>query len=402
AEPTVAAADRALDRAARQLLGESRATASSKLAPRRSTASDAGTGTGERRSSKAVFGADDRIRTADTTVFPYNTVVFVESEFPNGVFVFASGVLVSPYTVLTSALALYDPLLGGFADSVLVVPGQTQPFEGAALVEPFGNQFGIELEVPQTWIDDGDAASSYGAVFLEEAFAGIDTFYPIAFDLVPGGTVELVGYDESPQGETVSFAQWRRTGTLIGSDELFVDHRMDDDDGAVGGPLATTGSNRRLFALNCCVAVDQNDQPISNVGVRFTSDIQGQITGWAEFEPDTGPLEGPPLFINDDRFRVVVNWRDFDGNRGAAQPVVLTDDTGYFTIFDPDNVEVVIKVLDACGFSQRYWVFAAGLTNLEIDLEVTDTDTQEVNRYDNRLGDDFQPILDTDAFATCP
>lgn len=393
--PVVSAEDRALDRGARRLLGESQKTARARLAPGRPSAT---AGDGSRLGRPLVFGADDRIRTGDTTVFPYNTVAFIESTFPDGTIAFASGVLVAPYTVLTTALALYDPLLGGFAESVLVVPGQTQTVQGADLIEPFGSQFGIEIEVPQAWIDSEDPASSYGAIFLEESFAGIGKFYPIAFDLVPGGAVELIGYDESPQGETESFAQWRRTGTLVGSDELFVDHRMDDDFGAVGAPLATTGADPRLFAINCCVAEDDT----SNVAVRLTSDIEDQITGWLEFEPVTGPLDGPPLFINDDRFRVVVNWRDFDGNTGAAQPVELTGDTGYFTIFDPDNVEVVIKVLDACAISDFYWVFAAGLTNLEIQLEVTDTQTQEVNRYSNRLGDDFQPILDTAAFDTCP
>jgi len=399
-EPTVSTEDRAVDRSARRLLGESQATARSRLAPGRGTSALGGDG--GRIGRPLVFGADDRIRTADTTVFPYNTVAFIESEFPDGTIAFASGVLVAPFTVLTTALAIYDPLLGGFAESVLVVPGQTQTAQGANLIEPYSSQFGIEVEVPQAWIDSEDPASSYGAVFLEQAFAGINTFYPIAFDLVPGGTVELIGYDEAPQGETESFAQWRRTGTLVGSDDLFVDHRMDDDFGTVGAPIATTGSNRRLFAINCCVAEDES----SNVGVRLTSDIADQITDWLEFEPSGNgngePLEGPPLFVNDDRFRVVVNYRTFKGETGAGQPEQLTDDTGYFTIFDPDNVEVVIKVLDACQVNDRYWVFAAGLTNLEITLEVTDTDTQDVNRYTNRLGEDFQPILDTDAFATCP
>lgn len=397
--PSVGEGERAFDRDALRLLGQSQRGVRVRLddRPRPQTSTDVDAA--RRLSQPLVFGADDRIRTEDTTVFPYNTSVFVESEFPDGTITFASGVLVSPYTVLTTALALYDPFLGGFATSVLVVPGQTQTAEGVLpLIEPYGNQFGIEIEVPQSWIDAEDAASSYGAIFLGQSFPGINSFYPVAFDLVPGGSVELIGYDESAQGEIESFAQWRRTGTLVGSDALFVDHRMDDDFGTVGAPLATAGSNRRLFALNCCVADDDS----SNVGLRLTSDIADQITGWIEFEPDTGPLDGPPLFVNDDRFRIVANWRDFEGTSGAAQPAMLTDDTGYFTIFDVDNVEIVIKVLDACAISGYYWVFAAGLTNLEIELEVRDTATQSVQRYSNQLGVDFQPILDTFAFETCP
>ena len=62
------------------------------------------------------------------------------------------------------------------------------------------------------------------------------------------------------------------------------------------------------------------------------------------------------------------------------------------------------KVLNACSFSgaPRFWVFAAGLTNVEVKLKVTDTETGQVREYKNPLNRPFQPIQDTDAFASCP
>jgi hypothetical protein len=108
------------------------------------------------------------------------------------------------------------------------------------------------------------------------------------------------------------------------------------------------------------------------------------------------------LCLNRDRFRVTLAWRTAEGEQGAGQAVELTLDTGYFTIFDAANVEVVIKVLDACGFNQRYWAFVAGLTDLEIDLIVEDTLTATVQRYANPAGTPFQPVNDTNAFSTCP
>jgi hypothetical protein len=65
-------------------------------------------------------------------------------------------------------------------------------------------------------------------------------------------------------------------------------------------------------------------------------------------------------------------------------------------------VEVVVKVLDACTFNQKFWVFAGGLTDVQVTLKVTDTKTGAVKTYDNPRGAAFQPILDTSAFATCP
>ena len=64
---------------------------------------------------------------------------------------------------------------------------------------------------------------------------------------------------------------------------------------------------------------------------------------------------------------------------------------------------MVTKVLDACGITYNsYWVFAAGLTNVEVTLTITDSETQQVRTYANPLGVPFQPIQDTSAFPDLP
>jgi len=102
------------------------------------------------------------------------------------------------------------------------------------------------------------------------------------------------------------------------------------------------------------------------------------------------------------RFRVEASWRRPNGSTGPGRAVRLTPDTSYFWFFSPSNVEVVVKVLDACRTgSPRFWVFAGGLTNVEVLLRVTDTATGEVGEYFNPMRTAFQPIQDTEAFATC-
>ncbi|MDQ6801997.1 MAG: hypothetical protein M3041_14310 [Acidobacteriota bacterium] len=109
------------------------------------------------------------------------------------------------------------------------------------------------------------------------------------------------------------------------------------------------------------------------------------------------------LCLNAGRFQVNANWRTSDGTTGRGQAVTLTDDSGYFWFFGPNNVEVVVKALNACSSPlPRYWVFAAGLTDVQVDLTVTDTRSGTVKVYSNPLGRPFQPIQDTGAFATCP
>ncbi len=109
------------------------------------------------------------------------------------------------------------------------------------------------------------------------------------------------------------------------------------------------------------------------------------------------------LCLNGGRFAVEAQWSTIQATAGAGIAVPLTDDTGYFTFFSAENVEVVVKVLDGCfpPFN-HYWVFASGLTNVEVELTVTDTQTGEVVTYFNPQLTPFQPIQDTQAFDTCP
>ena len=108
------------------------------------------------------------------------------------------------------------------------------------------------------------------------------------------------------------------------------------------------------------------------------------------------------LCLQDDRFKVTATFETPQGDSGTAEADEITGDTGYFTFFNPDNVEVVIKVLNGCPVNGNYWVFAGGLTNVEVDIEVCDTQEGVLATYRNPLRTQFQPIQDTGAFETCP
>ena len=73
------------------------------------------------------------------------------------------------------------------------------------------------------------------------------------------------------------------------------------------------------------------------------------------------------LCLNGGRFEVEVGWTTPQGQSGAGQAVTLTGDTGYFWFFSANNVEVVVKVVDGRAFNSRFWVFAGGLTNVNVD-----------------------------------
>jgi len=103
------------------------------------------------------------------------------------------------------------------------------------------------------------------------------------------------------------------------------------------------------------------------------------------------------------RFRVGVTWRDFDGHQGVGRTEPYpSDDSGLVWFFDPQNHELLLKMVDGCGYNGRYWVFAAATTNVEYDLVVTDTTNGATVTYHNPLGQPAATVTDIEALTGCP
>jgi Fibronectin type III domain len=119
--------------------------------------------------------------------------------------------------------------------------------------------------------------------------------------------------------------------------------------------------------------------------------------------PDLSTLcQAPAACFGGSRFKVDAQWKTLDGRSGSGTVVQLTDDSGYFWFFAASNVEVVFKVLNACSVNHAFWFYAGGLTNVQVNVTVTDTKTGATKTYQNLQGNAFQPIQDTAAFTTCP
>ncbi|MFN7942931.1 MAG: hypothetical protein U0X73_15180 [Thermoanaerobaculia bacterium] len=164
-----------------------------------------------------------------------------------------------------------------------------------------------------------------------------------------------------------------------------------------------------VLALPVCDAVAPSSQGLNPQAAALRSSAQG--TGerpgpGAELRPDA--IEGScaadstHLCLNRARFRVSATFASAVGLAGQASAVPLTPDSGSFWFFGADNLELFVKVLDACVPYERYWVYTAGLTDVGVHLTVEDTVAHETRIYDNASGHPFEPILDASAFATCP
>lgn len=155
---------------------------------------------------------------------------------------------------------------------------------------------------------------------------------------------------------------------------------------------------------------DTEDEPLETANLRLTHQPGAAALGArrqamftiADNDEPTCVADSLTLCLNKGRFRVSADWRSAD-RQSFAYAVSEGEDAGSFWFFSAKNPEVYVKVLDACHDPFRhYWVFAAGLTNVEVTLRVVDTRTGATKTYKNPLGKAFQPITDTQAFATCP
>ena len=106
--------------------------------------------------------------------------------------------------------------------------------------------------------------------------------------------------------------------------------------------------------------------------------------------------------LNNDRFKVVVQW-DTGSETGAGQIVPAgTDNSSNLWFFTSDNWEMLIKVLDGCAINNNFWVYFAATTDVGFTVTVTDTQTSQVRTYTNPLGQAANAVTDTEAFMACP
>ena len=241
------------------------------------------------------------------------------------------------------------------------------------------------------------------------------------------GEIEAVGdllylvMDDGVHGPEV----WQSDGTAAGSRMVrdigigpagFIPHQLTGsgdllffvaDDGAHGAELWRsdgTEEGTRLVHDVFPGAQPSNPEQLTVVGDKLYFTADDGLTGrelWVL--PLVGG--GPPcraseeaLCLQGGRFKVEVQWRDFQGRLGNGQAVPLTADTGYFWFFSEDNVEAILKVLDGRTNNGHFWSFYGALSNVEYNITVTDAETGLTRRYFNPSRN-FASVGDTRSFG---
>ncbi len=133
----------------------------------------------------------------------------------------------------------------------------------------------------------------------------------------------------------------------------------------------------------------------------FGESASSNTTQVSTFDTTTAcTVSGSELCLLDGRFRVSVEYRNQhdDGFEGAAVAVPSTNESGLFWFFGPENVELIVKLLDGRGYNQHFWAFYGALSDVEYWVTITDTRTGVVQVYHNPPGE-VCGLADTFAFS---
>jgi len=255
----------------------------------------------------AVIGSDDRTKINDTTVFPYNNIVYIDMQDESGHWFYGSGFLISPYAVLTGGNTLYDFTAKKWFNNFVVTAGQYFNDTNQWVAAPFGSIHDSSDVLNGKFYDTGLAEYSYGALLMPEKFDGIDTSMLLEFDFRPSGYINYVGYPEFVGGYSGQGDMWRMSGNAIGYEgvgERILKTDIDMSNGGYGGPLYTYNSatkSRRVIAI----MVYNGDNPSYNSACRLVSADKYAFTQWLEYTPGS-PLNPPtPPVTGYDNFSYV-------------------------------------------------------------------------------------------------
>lgn len=85
------------------------------------------------------------------------------------------------------------------------------------------------------------------------------------------------------------------------------------------------------------------------------------------------------LCLHEGRYEVTVEFMVNDETKPAKVARPRTDDSGLFYFFEPNNWEMLLKVLNACDVNGHHWVFAATASDVGLSLVVRDTTLPDQN-----------------------
>lgn len=262
--------------------------------------------------SPAQVGVEDRQKVDNTLATPWNTVGYLSVTYPNGQSYRCSGVLVSPYVVLTAGHCVHNKNRGGYATDVRFYPAQYQNTLGDNTPRrPYGKSDFAFIRATEAWTQISDQDSypvteyrhDFAAVQFRTPFTFTGTFMPVVFSNTVS-PVTSAGYPAIVNG-TSNHGQWWDEGADQSSSYLRNNHvkqyAIDASGGNSGGPFfaanPATGQNGLVGLLSY-----GDDQDDAAGGPYYDAWNRTLLTTWMTWTPaaattnTVGGLRVPGVF----------------------------------------------------------------------------------------------------------
>lgn len=144
------------------------------------------------------------------------------------------------------------------------------------------------------------------------------------------------------------------------------------------------------------ICIPQSSALTKSVVVKEGISANGCAGGLAD-DPDK-------LCLGAGRYVVEVDWDNYhsqteDVGEGQVRRLGGSENTGFFWFFNPDSIDLIVKIIDGSVVNEHVWVFYGALTDVIYDLKVTDTLTNQTKTYKNLAGS-ICGRGDTAAFST--
>jgi V8-like Glu-specific endopeptidase len=213
----------------------------------------------------AIIGTDKRRQVEDTTVPPWRHVCAIRVIADGGTFV-ASGALIGPRTVLTSAYVLSSGDAGRVR-SIEITPGlngQTAPF-------------GSVVASPEQIRHDGTGEPRFGAIVLDNDELEAAGWFNVAAapdQVLMETTLFVGGY---PADRAAGRQQCVDSGPARRVDAQILEYEIDTYGGQSGSPVWMTSGGSHVV-----VGVHSSGGAGFNSGYRITAAVLQTIAGWTD------------------------------------------------------------------------------------------------------------------------
>lgn len=242
--------------------------------------------------ASTIFPPDDRAVVADTTAFPFSSVVKIYVTTPDGPRYMGSGAIIDDTHVLTVAHVGYIIADGGLVTSMEIIPGKTGSYE------PYGSYYARHIRMPMEWLISASSQYDYALVTLAQPIGATTGYMGVAtynrFDPVYTSKVYTAGYPGDLSG---GYVMYNTTDVGTSADEWNHWFKLDTYGGQSGSAIWTKNSSGEYIISILAYEYGQGDGAGSNFGTRISQDVYNQLASWIGQDED--PVEKPefrPIF----------------------------------------------------------------------------------------------------------